>query len=151
MFTCAQPQACPTQQIFFLIALHKRIIWSITSSQLSAQRRTNTSFHLCLRMMHPTHGIFHTFTCAQPQARPTQQIFFSPHYTGESSRVSSQLSAQRRSTQRSSSISDRNHTPNSWALSQVCVLEDVSCSCNHQHLALSIWFKINLHVLSTCL
>jgi hypothetical protein len=36
----------------------------------------NTSFHLCLRTMHPTHGIFHMFTCAQPQARPTQQIFF---------------------------------------------------------------------------
>jgi hypothetical protein len=36
----------------------------------------NTSFHLCLKTMHPSHGIFHTFTCAQPQARPTQQIFF---------------------------------------------------------------------------
>jgi hypothetical protein len=58
---------------------------------------------------------------------------FSLRYTGESSGVSSQLSAQRRPTQRSSSVSDRNHTPNSWALSQVCVLEDVSRSCNHQH------------------
>jgi hypothetical protein len=42
---------------------------------------------------------------------------FSLRYTGESSGVSSQLSAQRRPTQRSSSVSDRNHTPNSWASS----------------------------------
>jgi hypothetical protein len=33
-------------------------------------------FHLYLTTIHPTHGISHTFTCAQPQARPTQQIFF---------------------------------------------------------------------------
>jgi hypothetical protein len=58
---------------------------------------------------------------------------FSLRYTGESSGVSSQLSTQRRPTQHSSSVSDRNHTPNSGALSQVCVLEDVSRSCNHQH------------------
>jgi hypothetical protein len=36
----------------------------------------NTSLHLYLRTMHPTHRIFHMFTCAQPQACPTQQIFF---------------------------------------------------------------------------
>jgi hypothetical protein len=68
---------------------------------------------------------------------------FSLRYTGESSGVSSQLSAQRRSTQRSSSVSDRNHIPISWAhpthglslrsTQSVCVLEDVSRSCNHQH------------------
>jgi hypothetical protein len=28
---------------------------------------------------------------------------------------------------------DRNHTPISWALSRVCVLEDVSRNCNHHH------------------
>jgi hypothetical protein len=58
---------------------------------------------------------------------------FSLNYIGESSRVSSQLSTQRSSTQCSSYVSDRNHTPNSWDLSQVCVIEDVSHSCNHQH------------------
>jgi hypothetical protein len=58
---------------------------------------------------------------------------FSLRYTGESSGVSSQLSARRRPAQRSISVSDRNHTPNSGVLSQVYVLEDVSRSCNHQH------------------
>jgi hypothetical protein len=70
---CAQPQACSTQQISFLTALHRRIIWS-----------------------------------------------------------SSQLSVRRRPSLRSNSVSDRNHTPISGDLSQVCVLEDVSRSCNHQ-------------------
>jgi hypothetical protein len=58
---------------------------------------------------------------------------FSLRYTGESFGVSSKISAQRRLAQRSSSVSDRNHTPNSGALSQVCALEDVSRSCNNQH------------------
>jgi hypothetical protein len=34
---CAQPHACPTQQISFLTVLHGRIIW--ISSQLSVMRR----------------------------------------------------------------------------------------------------------------
>jgi hypothetical protein len=75
----------------------------------------------------------HTFTCAQPQARLTQQIFF---LTALHMRIiwsSSRLSVSRRPAQRSSSVSDRNHTPISGALSQVCVLEDVSRTCNHQH------------------
>jgi hypothetical protein len=76
---------------------------------------------------------FHTFTCAQPQARPTQQIFFLTALHRRIIWSSSQLSVRRRPAQRSSSVSDRNHTPNSGALSQVCVLEDVSRSCNHQH------------------
>jgi hypothetical protein len=68
---------------------------------------------------------------------------FSLRYTGESSRVLSQLSAQRRPTQRSSSVSDRNHTPISWAqpthglslwsIHSVFVLEDGSRNWNHQH------------------
>jgi hypothetical protein len=76
---------------------------------------------------------FHTFTCAQPEARPTQQIFFLIALHKRIIWSSSQLSVRRRPTQRSSSVSDKNHTPNSGALSQVCVLEDVSRSCNHQH------------------
>jgi hypothetical protein len=48
-----------------------------------------------------------------------------------------------RGTQRSFSISERNHTPNSWAhlthglslrpTHSACVLENVSRNCNHQH------------------
>jgi hypothetical protein len=75
----------------------------------------------------------HTFTCAQPQARLTQQIFFLTTLYRRIIWSSSQLSIRRRPTQRSSYVSDRNHTPISGALSQVCVLEDVSRSCNHQH------------------
>jgi hypothetical protein len=68
---------------------------------------------------------------------------FSLRYRGESSGVSSQLFAQRRSAQHSSSVLDRNHIPISWAhpthglslrsTQSVWVLDDVSRSCNHQH------------------
>jgi hypothetical protein len=43
----------------------------------------------------------------------------------------------RRPSLHSSSVLDRIHTPILEALSQVCVLEDVSCNCNHQHSLLS--------------
>jgi hypothetical protein len=76
---------------------------------------------------------FHTFTCAQPQARLTQQIFFLTMLHKRIIWISSQLSVSKRPTKRSSSVSDRNHTPNSGVLSQVCVMEDVSRSCNHKH------------------
>jgi hypothetical protein len=72
---CAQPHVCLTQHIFFLIVLHRKIIW-----------------------------------------------------------VSSQISVRRRPSLRSISVLDRNHTPILGALSQVCVLEDVSRSCNHEHI-----------------
>jgi hypothetical protein len=71
--------------------------------------------------------------CAQPQERPTQQISFLTALHRRIIWSSSQLSLRRRPSLRSSSVSDRNHTPISEALSQVCVLEDVSCNCNHQH------------------
>jgi hypothetical protein len=131
MFTCAHPQACPTQQIFFPTTLHRRVIWS-SSSQLSAQRRLIYHFifvsERCTQLM----GI-HAFTCAQPQGRLTQQIFFLTALHRRIIWSSSQLSVRRRPALRSNSISDRNHTPIAGALSQVCVLEDVSCSCNHQN------------------
>jgi hypothetical protein len=117
MLTCAHPQARPTQQIFFPTALHRRVIWS-SSSQLSTQRRLIHCFIFvsgrCTQLM----GI-HTFTCAQPQARLTQQIFFLTTLHRRIIWSSSQLSVRRRPTQHSISISDRNHTPNSWALSRV--------------------------------
>jgi hypothetical protein len=71
--------------------------------------------------------------CAQPQARPTQQISFLTVLHRRIIWSSSQLSVRRRPSLHSSSVSDRNHTPISGALSQVCVLEDVSRNCNHQH------------------
>jgi hypothetical protein len=57
--------------------------------------------------------------CAQPQARPTQQISFLTALHRRIIWSSSQLSVRRRSSLRSSSVSDRNHTPISGALSQV--------------------------------
>ena len=76
---------------------------------------------------------FHTFTSARPHARPTQQISFLTVLHRRIIWSSSQLFVRRRPSLRSSSVSDRNHTPISGALSQVCVLEDVSRNCNHQH------------------
>jgi hypothetical protein len=83
--------------------------------------------------MHPTLWDFTCSPCAQPQARPTLQISFLTALHRRIIWSSSQLSVRRRPSLRSSSVSDRNHTPLSGALSQVCVLENVSRSCNHQH------------------
>jgi hypothetical protein len=90
--------------------------------------------HFCLMMMHPTLWDFTRSPCAQPQARPTLQISFLTALHRRIIWSSSQLSVRRRPSLCSNSISDRNHTPISGALSQVCVLENVSRSCNHQQL-----------------
>jgi hypothetical protein len=82
--------------------------------------------------MHPTLWDFTRSPCAQPQARPTLQISFLTVLHRRIIWSSSQLSVRRRPSLRSNSVSDRNHTPLSGALSQVCVLENVSC--NHQHV-----------------
>jgi hypothetical protein len=136
----------------FLTTSHRRIIWSITSSQLFAKRRPVHRFiFVSKRKTHPTHGIPHTREHNIPSLShrgTTQPAHGIPHPT--------------QGTQPSISVSGRNHTPNSWdssphigahnfpSLSQrgtthpthgislrtnhsVCVLEDVSCSCNHQH------------------
>jgi hypothetical protein len=88
--------------------------------------------------MHPTLWDFTRSPCAQPQARPTLQISFLTALHRRIIWSSSQLSVRRRPSLRSSSVSDRNHTPLSGALSQVCVLENVSHSCNHQHLSMAL-------------
>jgi hypothetical protein len=83
----------------FFTALHRRIIWSITSSQLSTINPSHGlipfsgehSISVLERNQHPSHG--HTQLMG----------FLTPH----------------RGTQHSLSVSERNHTPNSWAFSQV--------------------------------
>jgi hypothetical protein len=70
--------------------------------------------------------------CAQPHECPTQHISFLTALHRRIIWSSSQISIRRRPSLCSSSISDRNHTPISGALSQVCVLEYVSRNCNHQ-------------------
>jgi hypothetical protein len=131
MFTCACPQACPLNRSSF--PLHYTGESSGVSHQLSAQRRLIHHLHFCLMTMHPTLWDFTRSPCAQPQARPTLQISFLIALHRRIIWSSSQLSVRRRPSLRSSSVSDRNHTPLSGALSQVCVLENVSRSCNHQH------------------
>jgi hypothetical protein len=83
--------------------------------------------------LHPALWEFTRSPCAQPQARPTLQISFLTALHRRIIWSSSQLFVRRRPSLCSSSVSDRNHTPLSGALSQVCVLKNVSLSCNHQH------------------
>jgi hypothetical protein len=87
--------------------------------------------------MHPTLWEFTHSPCAQPQACPTQQISFLTALHRRIIWSSSQLSVRRRPSLHSNSVLDRNHTPLSGALSQVCVLENVSRNCNHQHFLLA--------------
>jgi hypothetical protein len=100
--------------------------------------------------MHPTLWDFTCSPCAQSQARPTLQITFLIVLHRRIIWSSSQLSIWRRSSLHSNSVSNRNHTPFSGAFSQfvswrmshiaaiihipqVCKLENVSHSCNHQN------------------
>jgi hypothetical protein len=167
----------------YLTASHRRIIWSITSSQLSAQRRTVNPSHGLLhpsqgthrfisvskRTTHPAHGHLPsqghtTFHLRLREERHTHLMgtpnswASSPHTgahnipspsqrgTTHPSHGHTQLMGfltPHRGTQRSISVSERNNTPISWAhpthglshrpTHSVCVLEDVSRSCNHQH------------------
>jgi hypothetical protein len=136
------PQGRPTQQISISLKSHRRIIWSITSSQLSTQRRTvnpshgllhpsqgYTSFHLKrhthLMGIFPTQG--HTVPSPSQRERHTHLMGIFPTQGHTTFHL----------------ISERNDTPISWAhpthglshrsTHSVCVLEDVSRSCNHQH------------------
>jgi hypothetical protein len=98
----------------------------------STQRRLIHHLHFILMTMHPTLLDFTRSPCAQPQAHPTQQISFLTMLHRRIIWNSSQLSVRRRPSLRASSISNRNHTPLSGAFSQVCKMENVSHSCNHQ-------------------
>jgi hypothetical protein len=130
-FTCARPQARPLNISSF--PLHYTRESSGVHHQLATQRRLIHHFHLCLMTMHPTLWEFTRSPCAQPQARPTLQISFLIALHMRIIWSSSQLSVRRRPSLRSNSVSDRNHTPLLGALSQVCVVENVSHSYNHQH------------------
>jgi hypothetical protein len=82
--------------------------------------------------MHPTLWDFTRSPCAQPWARPTLQISFVTVLHKRIMWNSSQLPVRRKPSLRFCSVSDRNHTPLSGALSQVCKLENVSRNYNHQ-------------------
>ena len=106
-----------TQRIFFPTALHRRVIWSFSSTLYSEEANTSSS-----SLSHndaPNSWEFTRSPCTQPLARPTQQISFFIALHRRIIWSSSQLFVRRRPSLRSSFVSDRNHTPNSWALSQV--------------------------------
>jgi hypothetical protein len=92
------------------------------------------------RTTHPTHGLPHPHTGTHSVPSPSHRGTTHPSH-GHTQLMG--FLTPHRCTQSSFSISKRNNTPISWAhpthgLSlgmnhSVCVLEDVSCSCNHQH------------------
>ena len=119
----------------------KRIIWSTTSSQLYTEENDThitwapsplTGVHIVSsQTIHPSHG--HTTFHFRLRENDTP---------------SSWASSLHRGTQFSFSVSKRNNTPISWAhpthglslrpTHLVCVVEDVSRSCNHQQTS---WCK----------
>jgi hypothetical protein len=122
----------------FLTMFHRRIIWITTSSQLFVQRRPVHRFiSVSKRMTHQTHGLIH----------PTQghtmfhiHLREEPHTHLMGTPKSWASSPPHRGTKHSISVSEMNHRPISWAhpthgfslrsTHSVCVLEDVSRSCN---------------------
>jgi hypothetical protein len=142
MFTCAQPQACPTQQISFSLCLIGES--SGVSSQLSAQRRPVHRFiSVSERTTHPTHGLPHPtqghtpfHLCLREEPHTQLMGFLTPHghttfhlRLREEPQPSSWDSTSHKGTtfspsQRGTTHSSHGHTqlmgtPNSWALSQV--------------------------------
>jgi hypothetical protein len=97
----------------------------------SAQRRLIHHLHFCSHDDAPNTLGFHTFTLCSATGTSNSTDRLSHRIIIWSS---SQLSEWRRSSLRSSSVSDRNHTPFLGAFSQVCKLEKVSHSCNDPHL-----------------
>ena len=122
-----------TLQIFFPTASHRRIIWSLLANYV-AQRRLIHHLHLCSHDDAPNTLGFHMFTLclATCTSNSTDRL---SHWIIIWS--SSQLSEWRRSSLHSNFVSGRNHVPFLGAFSQVCKLENVSRSCNHQHSLLA--------------
>jgi hypothetical protein len=96
-----------------------------------AQRRPIHHLHLCSHDDAPNTLGFHTFTLCSVTSTSNSADRLSHRIIICSS---SQLSEWRRSSLRSSFVSDRNHVPFLGAFSQVCKLEKVSHNCNDPHL-----------------
>jgi hypothetical protein len=121
----------------------------------------NTSFHLCLRekdtpnsWASPHRGTKHSISVSKRNHTPNS---WDSLHRGTQHSISilernhtpnSWASSPHTRAQRSISVSERNHTPISWehptlwlslkSTHLVCILEDVSCSCNHQHQPLEL-------------
>jgi hypothetical protein len=81
-------------------------------------------FHLYLITMHPAHGNSHVHLCSATYMSNSTDLL-SHCVTQENHLELFSTLYKGRPTQRSSSVSNRNHTPILGALSQVCILEDV--------------------------
>jgi hypothetical protein len=97
----------------------------------AAQRRLIHNLHFCSHDDALNTLGFHTFTLCSTTGTSNSADRLSHMIIIWSS---SQLSEWRRSSLRSSFVSNRNHVPFSGAFSQVCKLEKVSHSCNDPHL-----------------
>jgi hypothetical protein len=103
MFTCAQPHACPTQQISFSLCLTGES--SGVSHHLNSLHRGGQYIvSSCLRENNTTNS------WASPH-RGTQHSI----YVSERNHTPNSWASLHRGTQHSISVSERNHTPNSWA------------------------------------
>jgi hypothetical protein len=100
-----------------------------------SQRRIIHHLHFCSHDNAPSTLRFHTFTLCSTTSTSNSVDHLSHYITQENHLSSSQLSEWRRSYLHSSSVSDRNHTPFLGAFSRVCNLENVSHSCDGQHLS----------------
>jgi hypothetical protein len=96
-----------------------------------AQRRLTHHLHFCSHDDAPSTLGFHTFTLCSTTCTSNSADRLSHRIIIWSS---SQLSEWRRSSLRSSSVSDRNHIPSLGAFSQVCKMDNISHSCNDPHL-----------------
>jgi hypothetical protein len=116
-----------TDLLFHCIARESHLEFLINSF---AQRRLIHHLHLCSHDDTPSTLGFHTFTLCSATGTSNLVDRLSHRIIIWSS---SQLSIWRRSSLRSSSISNRNHTPSSGDFSQVYKLENISHSCNDPH------------------
>jgi hypothetical protein len=108
-------------------------------------KEANTSSSSLSHNDAPNSWEFTCSPCAQPHARPTQQISFLTTLHRRIIWSYSQLSVRRRPSLRSNSISDRNHTPNSWALSQVDSISSVSSRMSHADVIINTPSQLGRH------
>jgi hypothetical protein len=117
-----------TDLLFYSITQDSHLEFLANSA---AQRRPIHHLHFCSHDDAPNTSGFHTFTlCSATGTSNSADRLFHRIIIWSSS----QLSEWRRSSLRSSSISDRNNVPFLGAFSQVCKLEKVSHSCNDPYL-----------------
>jgi hypothetical protein len=100
-----------------------------------SQRRIIHHLHLCSHDDAPNTLGFHTFTLCSTKGTSNSANLLSHCITWENHLKFFSLYVRRIPYLCCNSVLYRNHTPLSGGFSQVCKLENVSHSCNHQHLS----------------